>query len=62
MVGIFLKLEDRLFNNYVYPFLDTPVQSGQEIAQEQSTANKMANIMGAFGGAPAQPAAPMVSL
>ena len=39
-------------------FLDVQVSSAQEIAAEQSQANKMANIMGAFGGAQA---APMVS-
>lgn len=39
-------------------FLDVQVSSAQEIQQEQSQQNKMANIMGAFGSAPA--AAPMV--
>jgi len=38
-------------------FLDVQVSSAQEIQQEQSQQNKMANIMGAFGAAPA--AAPM---
>ena len=41
-------------------FLDVQVSSAQESAAEQSQANKMANIMGAFGGAQPQ-AAPMVS-
>ena len=39
-------------------FLDVQVSSAQEIEQQQSQQNKMANIMGAFGSAPA--AAPMV--
>ena len=39
-------------------FLDVQVSSAQDIQQEQSQQNKMANIMGAFGSAPA--AAPMV--
>lgn len=38
-------------------FLDVQVSSAQEIEQQQSQQNKMANIMGAFGSAPA--AAPM---
>ena len=45
-------------------FLDVQVQSAQEVEAEQSQANKMANIMGAFGGmgapGPAQP--PMVKI
>ena len=41
-------------------FLDVQVSSAQEIQQEQSQQNKMANIMGAFGSAPA--AAPMVTI
>ena len=39
-------------------FLDVQVSSAQEIEQQQSQQNKMANIMGAFGSTPA--AAPMV--
>ena len=39
-------------------FLDVQVSSAQEIEQEQTQANKMANIMGAFGSTPQ--AAPMV--
>ena len=41
-------------------FLDVQVSSAQEIATEQNQVNKMANIMSAFGSAPAQ--APMVIL
>ena len=39
-------------------FLDVQVPSAQEVQAEQTQQNKMANIMNAFGGAPA--AAPMV--
>ena len=42
-------------------FLDVQVPSAQEVAAEQSQANKMANIMGAFGGAQAAAQPPMVS-
>merc|ERR1711936_1288046 len=40
-------------------FLDVQVPSAQEVAAEQSQANKMANIMGAFGGAQAAAQPPM---
>ena len=43
-------------------FLDVQVPSAQEVQAEQTQANKMANIMGAFGGmgAPGPAQAPMV--